>query len=197
MFTKPIRSCLARMFLEHQARIERRDAQPHQIDGGRHHARSSRLPDQVIPTITSSLPKVPVGRNPISPALRLHLDSAFVNPGHEQKIVRQVVGVRRAFAAKAEVSTNCRKSNLLLLSLTERPGSPRTGIAAPGAPEPGAADWRNRQCAGLGERSGRRREVFPLGFTGVIPCVWVQGAKLLWSPRSGLRSMCCLAKRHI
>jgi hypothetical protein len=143
----------------------------------------------------------------VSPALRLHLDSALVSPVHEQKIVRQVVRIHRAFAAKSKVSTSCHKPNLLLLSLTERLRPLRGGIAARGASELGAAVRRNRQCAGLGERSGGRREVFPLGFTGGIPSVWVQGAKLScvgsrdevpWSPRSGLsEACCCLAMCHI
>ena len=161
--------------------------------------------NQIIPTVPHSLPEVAVRRDPVSPALGLHLDSALVNPVYEQKI-RQVVKICRALVAESKVSASCRNSNLLLCCLAERPGSLRGGIAMRGPPELGAAVRRNRQCAGLGERSGGRREVFTLGFTGGIPWVWVQGAKLScvgsrdevpWSPRSGLRSMCCLAKRHI
>jgi hypothetical protein len=136
--------------------------------------------NQIIPTVPHSPREVPLCRNPISPALRLHFDSALVNPLHDRKVVRNIVRVCEAFVAKSKVSTRCRKSNLLLLSLTEQPGSPRDGIAARGPPELGAAVRRNRQCAGLGEQlcCGGRREVFPLRFTGGIPCVWVQGAKL-------------------
>ncbi len=163
--------------------------------------------EQIVPAIAKSLPQVPFCGNPIPPALGHHFDSALVNPNHEREIVSQIVGIHRAFVAKSKVGTGRRKPDALLVFSTQRPGSPRIDNAlARGAAEPGAAVRRNRQCAGLGERSGGRREVFTLGFTGAIPCVWVQGAKLPcvgsrdevhWSPRSGLRSMCFLAKRHM
>ena len=78
------------------------------------------LTDQIVPTIPHGTFKIVQAWYPVSPALGLHLDSAFVNPVHEQKIVRQVVGIRRAFVAESKVGTNRRNSNLLLCSMAER-----------------------------------------------------------------------------
>src|ERR1700756_2193397 len=81
------------------------------------------LTDQIVPTIPHGKFKIVQPWYPVPPALRLHLDSALVNPVNEQKIVRHVLGIRRAFAARSKVSTSCRKSNLLLRFLAELPGS--------------------------------------------------------------------------
>jgi hypothetical protein len=45
--------------------------------------------------------EVPVCRNPVSPAVGLHRDSALVNPVHDQKIVNQVVGIPRTLTPKS------------------------------------------------------------------------------------------------
>jgi hypothetical protein len=89
----------------------------------------ARLPTKIALTIPHSLQEVPVCRNPIPPALGLHLYSALVNPVHEQKIVPNHVVISRTLAAKSVVSERCRKPNPLLVSLAEGPGSFRAGIA--------------------------------------------------------------------
>jgi hypothetical protein len=91
----------------------------------------------------------------VRPTLGQHFDPALIDPVHEHKIVRHSVVICQAFATKSVVSERCRNPVPLLLSLTRRPGSLRAGIAARGAPEPGAAVRRNRQCAGLGECEAR------------------------------------------
>jgi hypothetical protein len=79
--------------------------------------------DQIVPTVPDSFPEIPIARNPVSPALGIHFDSTLVNPFHEQKIVRQAVGIRRALGAESKISAHCRMSNLLICFRAEGPRS--------------------------------------------------------------------------